>query len=298
MGDKKLLESYAWKAIAAQTRELLIYQQGVLNLSSSEDLHRFRVALRRISNLFHVFKENLSTQTIRKQRRCIKDAARKLGPARDLDIHIGLVQAFGARLPGSQRRLFEEIVQELKNQRNLQQKKVAQALKSLEKNATTSFLKQNANLHSCKNSSRKKKDIVKFGKKVTLKNLNHFLDFSVGALGIRQGKKLHQLRLKAKKLRYTLESFAKVFGPQAVDMANKTRLVQAALGELHDLETLILFIEKQRFKQKGRSKDFFLQTKKFFNQKKVSAYQKFLKLWEENQMKGTWQSMDHWLSSL
>src|SRR4051812_18181664 len=56
---------------------------------------------------------------------------------------------------------------------------------------------------------------------------------------------LHQLRISAKRLRYTLELFQSVFGEVGERNIERARQVQELLGQLHDHDVRIAVIEDE-----------------------------------------------------
>jgi hypothetical protein len=56
---------------------------------------------------------------------------------------------------------------------------------------------------------------------------------------------LHQLRIAAKRLRYTLELFADIFGESGQKQINRVKAVQEVLGTLHDCDVRIGMIEDE-----------------------------------------------------
>jgi CHAD domain-containing protein len=56
---------------------------------------------------------------------------------------------------------------------------------------------------------------------------------------------LHNLRISAKRLRYTLELFAGVFGDEATRQIDRVKAVQEALGNIHDLDVRIALINEE-----------------------------------------------------
>jgi CHAD domain-containing protein len=56
---------------------------------------------------------------------------------------------------------------------------------------------------------------------------------------------LHNLRISAKRLRYTLELFAGIFGDDGKRQTDRAKAVQEALGNLHDLDVRIALISDE-----------------------------------------------------
>lgn len=53
----------------------------------------------------------------------------------------------------------------------------------------------------------------------------------------------HQMRIAAKRLRYSLDAFADILPPIALSCVDDLKALQAELGTLHDLDTLYLSVE-------------------------------------------------------
>lgn len=56
---------------------------------------------------------------------------------------------------------------------------------------------------------------------------------------------LHNLRIASKRLRYTLELFADVFGDQGKQQIDRIKAIQESLGDLHDLDVRIGLISDE-----------------------------------------------------
>lgn len=56
---------------------------------------------------------------------------------------------------------------------------------------------------------------------------------------------LHNLRISAKRLRYTLELFSDVFGDEGKRQTDRVKAIQEALGNLHDLDVRIELISDE-----------------------------------------------------
>ena len=61
----------------------------------------------------------------------------------------------------------------------------------------------------------------------------------------RAGVLLHELRIAAKRLRYTLEMFTAVFGAIGDLQIERVKAIQESLGELHDCDVRIQLIEDE-----------------------------------------------------
>ena len=61
----------------------------------------------------------------------------------------------------------------------------------------------------------------------------------------KSGVLLHELRIAAKRLRYTLEMFVNVFGAVGETQIDRVKSIQESLGDLHDCDVRIELIEDE-----------------------------------------------------
>jgi len=66
------------------------------------------------------------------------------------------------------------------------------------------------------------------------------------------GELLHELRIAAKRLRYTLELFHETFGDEGERQIERVKAIQEALGDLHDCDVRIAIIEDELVALAGR----------------------------------------------
>jgi Uncharacterized conserved protein len=65
---------------------------------------------------------------------------------------------------------------------------------------------------------------------------------------------LHNMRIAAKRLRYTLEIFAPVLSAEAEDLLKTVEAIQERLGAIHDIDVLADLLEKTLEKETEREK--------------------------------------------
>ena len=122
-----------------------------------------------------------------------------------------------------------------------------------------------------------------------LKRLKDFLDFASCVNDPNDGKALHKMRIAAKKLRYTLESFENVYGRKITHFYKAVYVLQTSLGQLHDAEMFVVALRKipagRRHKNDAALYHYLIG---FFSDARTRAYKKFLRLWKENERKKTW----------
>jgi CHAD domain-containing protein len=111
--------------------------------------------------------------------------------------------------------------------------------------------------------------------------------------------KHHEMRIRAKKLRYTMESFAPLYEDNLTQEIETMKAFQDVLGEMHDCDVWIdyipKFIEEEKSKSASSAKKKTVQTKqeqallKFLadiKEQRKHHYRQFVTLWEENKQNG------------
>jgi CHAD domain-containing protein len=142
----------------------------------------------------------------------------------------------------------------LHQRRNKLQKQVLDALDSLEKKKV---LNQIQNKFKGSDVERSKNDrfhpeIYKLAFSSISKRLDEFLSYEVYLQKPEYIKELHQMRIAAKQLRYSLEIFAPIYPDQLEDVVKSARQAQQVLGEIHDCDVWVTFLPDFIAQEKGR----------------------------------------------
>ena len=111
--------------------------------------------------------------------------------------------------------------------------------------------------------------------------------------------KHHEMRIYAKKLRYTMESFASLYKNKLAEEIETTKAFQDVLGEMHDCDVWTQYIPKfiqetnaqNKFKQKKKTgtieaENALLNFLNYVKEKRKENYAKFVRLWDENKKEG------------
>ena len=89
---------------------------------------------------------------------------------------------------------------------------------------------------------------------VVLVRLQEMLDLAESARDPENVESLHDMRIAAKRLRYTLELFAPTLGPGAPGFLATVATVQERLGVLHDLDVRLTLVRKALTRERAREK--------------------------------------------
>ncbi|MBZ5533626.1 MAG: CHAD domain-containing protein [Acidobacteriia bacterium] len=209
---------------------------------SARNVHRLRATIRRVEALVGFTQPDLTGK--RRQTLLDLDSLRKrAGKVRDLDVQMGLLGALASGSAGADRRA---LLQALSHRRQRQVSRLIAALGKVNKQkffARVERLTENARSNTASVTAGPVKAFP----------VNHGpLESAVG--GVRQlarrqtgdktlkPRKLHQVRIALKKLRYVAELAAD--SPQQQRFLGELKPVQKAIGEWHDWESLARAAEK------------------------------------------------------
>ena len=192
--------------------------------------------------------------------KAIRRVTTALGEVRDFDVQLAAVDDFRRRkpLPGYARGL-DWLRTRIERQRAAAQKRVTHAVSRLERERTIPEMTRALAWSARRASSSKEADdgsllfhqaLVKI-----LPRLKELLSFDSRAVGSATVDEFHAMRIAAKKLRYTMEVFAPVYGESLNPFIKVSRKIQDYLGKIHDCDVwlggLIRILALKRFEPAG-----------------------------------------------
>ncbi len=213
--------------------------EGVLEAKDIEYIHRMRVASRRLRSALAIFEGCFSRKDFKGYSRDVRDVTRSLGTARDLDVQLAVLESvlpdfLDPKLAPGLRRLELR----LRQQRADAQKDVISAIKTLQADDTlVKLAKWAASFREFSEGvylfSPALYELAFSGINARLKDL---LDHAAYIHDERNVAELHSMRISAKRLRYTMEAFADLYGANLKPFINQTRKFQDILGDIHDAD--------------------------------------------------------------
>jgi putative phosphoesterase len=270
---------------------------GVLKSSDIEYVHRMRVGSRRIRAALPIFKVCFPQKDYKKWRHEIKEVTRLLSNARDLDVQIAFIERYKKNLkPATRKTGLDLLLRELEEQRKIVQSFV---VNGLEKLIASCVLKD---LRSFCLQTTKEQANATFDRDMVLEKahwhislrLDDFLAMEKYVYLENETLKLHQMRICAKKLRYTMEHFAPLYPNKLTGEIERIKAFQDVLDEMHECDVWVdyipKFIEETKNKtqpEKNNKADFakvepelsdFLT---YIIQKRKEHYSQFVQLWNE-----------------
>jgi len=286
---QEALKKYAAKVITKPFSRLENHLNGVYTGNDVEDLHRTRVAIRRLRNTFWVFKDILPSENLKKWKKSFRRISKSSGPARDLDVKIDFLGSLIKKTgPVSLKGGLKKMIGLLKVKRDELQPDIIQALNILKKEKILDDIKKVLKNLSKDRKKEKRRSVYDLAFKQTAKRLKELAAYAPFVFHRDNIEELHNLRIAAKKLRYTLECFIPAFGKELIDFAHSAHMIQNHLGSMHDFDVWIQTLTTL-LKDSNEQKDLILSKKYFLkkcHQLRDKGYKNFLALWNRLEKEG------------
>jgi len=234
-------------------------------------VHRMRVASRRLRAALAVFADVLPGKKVKRWRKPIRSLTVALGDARDADVQIAFLEDRLAELTDGQgkfapgiRRLHLRLTQ----RRERLQERLAEAMDQLEQSSLITEMPDALRSIIVETRPADPADAAapalrRHAREVIGAQLDDLLGYEPYVEQPAMVEQLHQMRIAAKRLRYTMELFEPTFGERLAKPIKRVGKLQNDLGELHDadvwLELLPTFIEAER----QRTADYFGHLRSF-----------------------------------
>lgn len=298
------IEMYGAKIVQAQLEALLGEIEGVRTSDDIEYVHRMRVATRRMRAVLPIFGPYLAKKKTDAWSDAFRKITKALGSARDLDVQLEkLTKRFDADSdeykPG-----LERMILRWKQRREKAQKSVVKALDEFQlsgvaqeiaaKTAPLVFFSDQIDIHD--------PALMKLGVTHIRKELSEMLKYDRAIQDPANVTELHEMRIQAKRLRYSMETFAPLFPNELASQLKLMKSIQDLVGETHDadvwIEILPKFIEDERklirefFGDDAPINKLIPGIEDFLAAEKVERdekYAEFIELWEKTKKDETWQ---------
>ena len=309
-----------WKLFISQT--LLDRLQAMRELTTDvrqnediEAIHQMRVASRRLRAAIDVSNQAITKKQRERWYANIQKITSSLGRSRDLDVQIDFVAGYLEKLESTKDRPgIERLLLRLRQSRERYQPKVVNAIDRFEQNPAIE--KMAKRLHEMILDASRATDQanalgpfkqagVQINKKIEeLHAYRPFVDRPT------MNTQLHEMRLCAKRLRYTLEVFGPTYPDNALGPATNTaRKLQNLLGKIHDCDNWIDMLPVFYTAESKRHEDFLghrrglkrIETAienltAYQVDQRRQAYEKFASFWHKTDQRGLWQELDKILS--
>lgn len=265
--------SYGAERLLTSLDSLTSEIEGVKDQDDVEFVHRMRVASRRLRSALGLFGECFDENDVKRWNRSVRAVTRDLGEARDLDVQISFLKEFldsHQLLP-----TLLTLEKELERKRSDAQPRIVQGLEKLEQKGTLEEMRRT--FEEVRNPSRCSvpyETMERALHHITVK-LDDLLSLQECIHRPEEKERHHQMRIAAKRLRYTMEAFGRLYDATFQDRIATVRDLQDRLGELHDCDVWIEMLQARSVNDPGL--DALLHDRM---EARIGGYSELVKTWE------------------
>ncbi len=240
-GDDVLAEA-GRKVLRFHFARMLAKEAGTRSGKDIEDLHGMRVATRRMRAAWRVYGDAFRPSRTRRIRTRLRVLAGRLGAVRDLDVLIEAAETHQAALGGKEAAAFEPLVASWRAERDIARTVLLRELDGVgyvrlveEYRVFVATEGAGAVVPASPVTPHRVRDTA--GSRIWLAYEQVRAYETV--LRWADVETIHQLRIAAKWLRYTMEFFREALGPEADTLIARVVALQDHLGLLHDADVTI-----------------------------------------------------------
>jgi CHAD domain-containing protein len=269
-----------------------------------EFIHRARVASRRLRAALPLFQSCLPVRKSPAWLKTIRRVTRALGEARDADVQIERVEKISAKItdlacrPGLRRLLLR-----LRQKRAALQPAVVSAMARLLQEGVLDQMRDRFSTQAARADTIYiyTPYLYQHSFQSIIARLDDFLSYDAIVSQPEKVTELHEMRIAAKWLRYTMENFSGLYASELKAYLQAVRSAQEMLGDIHDCDVWAGFLPRFFEEEHQRNLDFFGHARyfqrlepgiEFFRENRLQAradlYAEFNSTWE------TWRAEEIW----
>lgn len=214
-------------------QKMISHLDGTIEGSDIEALHDMRVASRRLRAALRVFKSVFPKDKFLSIETYVKDITTALGTVRDQDVFLEFLNKY-KNAPG-----IEWLIKIEEASREKLRTQMVSILTSLKKGNLILDMEEMLRKASDTRVGVKKNRIDAHAKNLIQPRMEDLIKLSYSLTDPLNITELHQMRISAKYLRYTMETFIPYFGKPLEDLISEIKLLQEQLGNIHDCDVWI-----------------------------------------------------------
>lgn len=271
-----------------------------------EHIHRMRVATRRLRAALPLFATCLPRKKSGGWFNEIRLITRALGSARDADVQIEHLEQYYRRLSdGKQKPGIARLLLRLRQHRQQLQPGVVKALDRFSNSQTLPLMRAALEPHAARQAGPPYPDqLYRHASDSLRPRLDEFLAYDAIVALPERVTELHEMRIAAKRLRYTLETFGPLFANGLKSWLTAIREAQETLGNIHDCDVWGDYLPRFMAEEEQRVLDFYGARQPYLrllpgiqgylDERKAERhklYGGFVPQWQKWQRKLFWQSL-------
>lgn len=257
---------YLREQLEVLMRELL----GVRRNEEIEPVHQARVASRRVRAALRMFADCFDAKTVARWQKRVRKLTRELGAARDKDVQIEFVEEFLAALDKKDRKHrpgIERLLLRLRQSRPVLQTEVVEMLDTLEETNTLADMcgELEKSLFTLRSHDVQVCSPYVYERAAThiRERLDDLMAYERTLDDPKDVRGHHEMRIAAKKLRYTMEICSPAYEGQLAGFIDAVKRVQSLLGDIHDCDVWVVDIDEFMERERGATIEYFGQDRAF-----------------------------------
>jgi CHAD domain-containing protein len=254
----------ACQYIKTQVREMSRHLRGARLARNTEYVHQARVASRRLRAALGIFSGCFPDTRMKKWQKQIKQLTGRLGAARDADVQIEFLKDFISKIPRAGKGLrpgLRRVMLRVKQKRNKIQPKIVKILDRLKKDGIIPDMRAEVT----RTERRLSRQNIDIRSPYVFEELRQHIEKRLDELLLCQDclqnpddkTGHHDMRIVAKRLRYTLEISNLPFERRLSANIEIMKRLQSLLGKVHDCDVWIEDLTKFSEKEKKRTIKYF-----------------------------------------
>ena len=260
----KSFQLFGCKYISGQLKKLCSEMDGARIEKEVESVHQSRVASRRLRTAFEVFASCFPDKSVKKWSSEVKKLTKGLGAARDADVQVMHLKEILSGLDVEQRSFkpgIERMILRAGQHRGNLQRGVVKTIDRLESRTVLADIHSTVErtMFCLRNESREYKSdyVFRTCKKHIVSNLDSMRSYESSLIDSSDRPSHHQMRIEAKKLRYTLEICSEPYDGGLEESLKTVKKIQSLLGDIHDCDVWAEYIDGFMGEELERTRAYF-----------------------------------------
>ncbi len=291
-----------------QLRKLRKHVARVPDREDIEDVHQARVASRRLRAALKLFDDCFSGGEVKRWRKQLRKLAKSLGKARDLDVQIEWVASVADGLDKCRERPgVRRLVLRLRQQRDAVQPEVVRGCERFAEKRALVEMRSAV------------KDLVRAGRGAPAgsayvfasagqhigERLHDLMDLAGGLADPDAAETHHDMRIAAKRIRYTMESCSAGYAGALDEPIAVAKQLQGELGDVHDCDVWIEQLDDFRETELARTRGYCGHTRPFGRiapgieylrdlrrHQRAETFERACTAWRQATEAGVWRRLD------
>ena len=236
------------QALAERFGEMYALRHSALKWKDPEGVHSMRVASRRLRSAFGDFAPYLNKRRLLSPLKEIRTIADALGEVRDQDVALMALEEIAKQAPSEFSKTLRELIEAREKVRDGARAELEELLeKDRLKDLRTDF-NDALTLATDGATPPKSETPISFAdmaRAIVHDRLRDLEKLSSSFYRPMEPTQLHEMRIAAKRLRYSIELFEACWGSEIAKFAKQVAHLQTALGTVHDCDVWIESFRKE-----------------------------------------------------